>query len=868
MPDTNANSASLEITSAPLLNSRYPGSLPFQDHPIQRELFFGRETEKGILLNKILAEDLVVFYSRSGLGKTSLLNAGVLEQLRKRGFFPLMCRVYATKRNESGSESTLDPLQSIYVSIDREIDKAKIKDFLAEYIEGKKDTLWEYFKTVEFWSADDVLLTPVLILDQFEELFDEHSPEARQIFAEQLADLVRGSIPKSLREKYRARTVSSESQFPYTEAPPKVKILISLREEYLGHLDELAQELPSIRKNEFRITPLTVDKAKRAIEEPAKKEITKAEGSDFTPAFSYAPETIDEILEFLCNPEESDKRKQIKVKNEEVDPSQLQLLTQSIEEKIRKRSSLDPNEKIIVDRSIVHGRDEMREIIQDFYERVLEQFPPSQRSNVIDLFENENKGLISPAGKRLSRAQEVIQHDFRIEDDMLNKLQEKRLLRSERRLEEFYYELSHDTLIKPILEARKKRKEKKAKGRLIKYIIASSSIVTLVLISLLLYIFWPHIQGQFGSTDKRIKYYMDYGKKDYNNGYFKQAESNLNIAYRLATGGMEKDKNKMFPIFPDLCVDLAETYFAQEKYKKAINKYDEAIKFYTELSEKLQEQKNKLKLEALFGSANAHTAIKNYDSAIENYEIAKVFNPNNPSLLNLAVSYVMGGKSSDALETINSLNKSIDINDPNAQKNLLNGYENLIEKDSEGKFALLRYGLGQIYMLKGSFKNAENEFLNAVKIARNENDPNLPIYYLNLAESYLAQKDYYNAIRYYNAAIASLTTPEDKGKAYYGLGNAHSAENNWPEAINDYEEAINNDYPDGRIYIYLAEAYLNNNQKQEALKNVKFFFNALEISGSLNGISNDNEFLAKAENLQKTLSKNSRNTIKQPEGPK
>ena len=41
----------------------------------------------------------------------------------------------------------------------------------SEYTPGEKNTLWQYFKTVEFWSDDDTLLTPLLILDQFEEIF-------------------------------------------------------------------------------------------------------------------------------------------------------------------------------------------------------------------------------------------------------------------------------------------------------------------------------------------------------------------------------------------------------------------------------------------------------------------------------------------------------------------------------------------------------------------------------------------------------------------------------------------------------------------------------------------------------------------------
>ena len=56
--------------------SRYPGSRSFQDTDVDRLLFYGREHEKGALLHLVLAQDLVLFYAKSGTGKTSLLNAG------------------------------------------------------------------------------------------------------------------------------------------------------------------------------------------------------------------------------------------------------------------------------------------------------------------------------------------------------------------------------------------------------------------------------------------------------------------------------------------------------------------------------------------------------------------------------------------------------------------------------------------------------------------------------------------------------------------------------------------------------------------------------------------------------------------------
>ena len=75
------------------ITRRYPGSRPFADNDLDRLLFKGREHEKKALLHLILAEDLVLLYAKSGMGKTSLLNAGILEQLRDEEYFPVVLRL-------------------------------------------------------------------------------------------------------------------------------------------------------------------------------------------------------------------------------------------------------------------------------------------------------------------------------------------------------------------------------------------------------------------------------------------------------------------------------------------------------------------------------------------------------------------------------------------------------------------------------------------------------------------------------------------------------------------------------------------------------------------------------------------------------
>ena len=155
-------------------HTRYPGAQPFSDDEISRKTFFGRKRESADLANKILANRLVVVYAVSGLGKTSLLNAGVPQLLRNEKCLPLIVRVNDTQHG---------PFTSIVEGI-----RTAAERQMVEYTPGSQASLWHFFKTAEFWQGD-LLLTPVLILDQFEELFTLQSAEARAAFLRTLAFL-------------------------------------------------------------------------------------------------------------------------------------------------------------------------------------------------------------------------------------------------------------------------------------------------------------------------------------------------------------------------------------------------------------------------------------------------------------------------------------------------------------------------------------------------------------------------------------------------------------------------------------------------------------------------------------------------------
>ena len=63
-------------------DSPYKGLVPFEDSGLDALMFFGRERESAIIGENLLAARLTVLYGPSGVGKTSVLRAGVAHRLR------------------------------------------------------------------------------------------------------------------------------------------------------------------------------------------------------------------------------------------------------------------------------------------------------------------------------------------------------------------------------------------------------------------------------------------------------------------------------------------------------------------------------------------------------------------------------------------------------------------------------------------------------------------------------------------------------------------------------------------------------------------------------------------------------------------
>lgn len=420
MPETSSSGVAELVDTA---HFRYPGSPPFRDTELDRRLFRGRTQEADTVLHSILSSNLFLLYAESGLGKTSLLNAGVLHQLRLRDHWPVSVRL---------NDPSVAPVAEIRARIadaaaaDPDVDL--VTGRAGEPEDGSEASLWDVLAGLEVWRGNE-LQQPVLVFDQFEELFTlEWDPEVRQRFITEFGEVVRG---------HRSGALHIGEESP----APDVRFVLVIREDSLGELDALAVDVPQIMRNRFRLGPLDPKQARAAITEPAALEDERLDSQ----RFAYTDDAAEEILTFLRTSTDRGSTSLTAA----VDPSQLQIVCQYVEQAILPEKSEDSADGRIVtiDAADLGGKEGLDRILSDFYRRTIESLPPSGRAAARELCE---EGLINRGGRRLSLEQDEIGEEFDVGPATLQALVDGRLLRADPRVGSVYYELAHDTLVGPI----------------------------------------------------------------------------------------------------------------------------------------------------------------------------------------------------------------------------------------------------------------------------------------------------------------------------------------------------------------------------------------------------------------------------------
>lgn len=402
------------------MNYRYPGPQSFREE--DELLFHGRKREIKALHDLVMAQSLVVLFAKSGMGKTSLLQAGILPKLRFSSFDAVKIRL----------NKTTQPLEQ------------QVLDALLPGL--PPDTLlWEALLRYN----RERLGTPILIFDQFEEVFTLYSEQERAEFVRQLADVANLYLPEKIRSEIRRRLAEGNllsSENAALEQLPSVKIVFSIRSDLLHCLHDLSDEIPSILRNRFELRGLEREQAREAIVRPAEQ---PRELGDFdSPEFDWSPAAIEQILNYLSQRQQTESRLGGAARSNEIETFQLQLLCEHIEKKV----AAVGQGRVVVQPDFYGGEAGIEQVLANFYENTLALVADAdtrQRARRLledHLIKNQRRVSIDETTIGLP--------PHSVPPEVLQILVEARLLRCDPRETGNYYEISHDTLLQPMLRSK------------------------------------------------------------------------------------------------------------------------------------------------------------------------------------------------------------------------------------------------------------------------------------------------------------------------------------------------------------------------------------------------------------------------------
>jgi len=226
------------VTTVP--DSPYKGLSAFEDSELDALLFFGREREVAAVAANVLASRLTVLYGPSGVGKSSLLGAGVARRLRELSGAPVVV-------HDSWAE---DPAAGLVASVRAECGDLGPTAGLVDTIAAAAQAGGELH----------------LLLDQFEEYVLYHG--------------VDGALSSALPQLLRRPGL-------------RVNVLLAVRDDALAELDEFAGRIPELFGNLLRLDRLDRDAGRSAILGPLAR-YSELSREEFTAEDALVEAVLDE----------------------------------------------------------------------------------------------------------------------------------------------------------------------------------------------------------------------------------------------------------------------------------------------------------------------------------------------------------------------------------------------------------------------------------------------------------------------------------------------------------------------------------------------------------------------------------------------
>ena len=283
-----------------IINNPWPGLSSYEDPFVcgNKYKFCGRDSEVYDVVRRIDDNFFVTLYGKSGIGKSSLLKAGVFPYIRKDQYLPLMLRL--------GLVEESDCFQPILINtIEKAVKEQKGYVETIEVVKEEEDTsavefLWNFFARHKFYDERGNIIFPVVVLDQFEEVF-------RKRHLRRKAKLLLSQINYLIDENHALGDCIVNGHEYYYDF--NFRFVVSIREDELYRLEESLDNnyLPSLKNYRYRLKSLTEQGAKDVVSIPGVGMFKLDEESAIVDAIidSARNETGDgystNVLSLVCN---------------------------------------------------------------------------------------------------------------------------------------------------------------------------------------------------------------------------------------------------------------------------------------------------------------------------------------------------------------------------------------------------------------------------------------------------------------------------------------------------------------------------------------------------------------------------------------
>lgn len=476
------------------------------------KVLYGRDKEIVELSQKILYNTQTIIYGRSGIGKSSLLKAGVFPVLRKHNLFPVYIRLSHSETDDYGYasqvfdavEKSLSELRVENVDSEAGYDvvsgyKEEVIPVVNEHAEG----LWEYFHRHRFFykplgEEEPVQITPVLVFDQFEELFTLQDDRAKMLsLFKELEFLLNDVCPDELLQQGEQEGSAAEGSVKSgslikTVVSFKVRenrylkgnnfhLVMSVREDFLSHLERNSTNIPSLKHNRYCLLPLSEDRAAEVIMKPVPGLVSLQVAKEIISKVTGVPATDFEIDD---NPEL------------EVDSAILSLF---LSELYAKKGTDEPAITLAMVEKFGSN------IISDFYQETMDHISKPS-------VEYLERRLVTKEGRRDAIYwEQALRHN--VTQKELDFLLGQRLLHRYSWRDGIRVEFSHDILC-PIISKRRKEREaeaERAKARRTKRILMLSLALSLLCVGGLVYWYiYSEKKYQKEYVDECVEIYADF----------------------------------------------------------------------------------------------------------------------------------------------------------------------------------------------------------------------------------------------------------------------------------------------------------------------------------------------------------------------